>query len=215
MPKPMAYRPGSGLHINISLRKGGAPVLAGEGRGGLSAVGSAFLAGILDHARALTALLNPTANSFKRLDALSNAMAPVCYGIGNRTAPVRLPAAGHRLTRIEVRFGDAAANPYLAFAAVILAGLDGVERGLDPGEPYEGNCLRDGAWFDPRRRSPGSLCRSLEEAVVALDGDCEFLRKGGAFTSSLLSAHLEELCRQIRVGRSLPHPNEFLMSYSV
>ncbi len=214
MPKPMAYRPGSGMHMNVSLWKAGDPVLAGDEIAGFSSLGLSFLAGILAHSRALTAILNPSINSFKRLDAIVNPMARASYGIGNRTVPRRIPSVfGAHEKRIEVRFGDATANPYLAFAAILLAGLDGIERGMKPPAPHEGDLLRENAPYDPRRCTPDGLCRSLDEAIVALDADSNFLLKGGSFTSALLAAHIGELCRQVRVCRALPHPNEFLMSY--
>lgn len=214
MPKPLAYKAGSGLHINVSLWRDEAPVFAGDRAHALSETGRFFLAGILAHARALTALLCPSVNGFKRLDAISNPMVPVAWGVGNRTVPIRIPpATSPEEARIEVRFADATANPYLAFAAVLLAGLDGVERGLDPGMPCEGDIMRLKAPFDPRRVSPDSLCRTLDEAIVALDRDSDFLRTDDIFSASIIDAHIAELCRQVRVCRALPHPNEFLMSF--
>jgi glutamine synthetase len=214
MPKPMAYKPGSGLHINVSLWRDGAPMFAGEETAGLSQLGASFLAGVLAHTRALNGLLNPSINSYRRLDGLYNPMVGAFYGTANRTAPVRVPHAGSPSEkRLEIRYADATANPYLALAAILMAGVDGIERKLSPGPPNEADALRTMGSFDPRKRSSESLCRSVEEAVVALDGDRNFLTKGDVFSAELVDAQLAELCRQARVGRGLPHPNEFAMVY--
>ena len=214
MPKPMAYRPGSGLHLNVSLWREGIPLFAGEQPAGLSEIGARFLAGVLAHTRALNGLLNPSLNSYKRIDGLYNPMRAAFYGTANRTAPIRVPfAASPSEKRLEIRYADATANPYLALAAVLMAGLDGIERRLTPGAPYEADATRTMGSFDPRKRSPQSLCRSVEEAVVALDGDRTFLGAGNVFSDALVDAQLAELCRQARVNRGLPHPNEFSMFY--
>ncbi|MDP1966856.1 MAG: glutamine synthetase beta-grasp domain-containing protein [Reyranella sp.] len=214
MPKPMAYRPGSGLHLNVSLWREGVPLFAGEQAAGLSEVGIWFLAGVLAHTRALNALLNPSTNGYKRIDGLFNPMLAAFYGTANRSAPIRVPFAGSPSEkRLEIRYADATANPYLALAAVLMAGLDGIERKLSPGVPYEADATRTMGSFDPRKRSPLSLCRTVEEAVVALDGDRTFLTRGEVFSEALVDAQLAELCRQARVSRGLPHPNEFPMFY--
>lgn len=214
MPKPVAYRAGSGLHLNMSLWRKERPVFAGSGVAGLSNVGLSFIAGILSHSRALNALLNPTFNSYRRLDGIYNPMVDVFYGTANRTAPIRVPYANSSAEkRLEVRFCDASANPYLAIAGLLMAGLDGIERNLTPGPPLETDATRSLGAFDPRKRAAHSLCRTLEEAIIALDGDRAFLTSGGVFTETLIDAQLAELCRQVRVMRGLPHPNEFAMFY--
>lgn len=213
MPKPLAYAPGSGLHLNLSLWRGGKPVFAGaEGE----VLARRFVAGIFAHARALNAIANPGTNSFKRLAALYHPNVPLAWGVANRAAAIRVPRAldGTSL-RLEMRFPDAASNPYLALAALLLAGLDGIARGLDPGPAAESDPRRGVEGWDVRQRPQPGFALDLAEAIVALDADRGFLRAGGVFSDGLLDALLAELNRQLRVNRALPHPNEYYLYYSV
>jgi glutamine synthetase len=209
MPKPLAYAPGSGLHVNLSLWRDGVPLFAREPdtlRG--------FIAGILAHAPALGAFTSPSTNGFKRLAALFTPGQPIGYGPGNRAAAIRLPeAASESALRLECRFPDAASNPYLVLAALTMAGLDGIRRGLDPGPPLQGDPRRVLEGFDVRRRHEPALASDLADAVITLDRDRAFLMRGEVFTSELIEAQIADLNRQIRVARSLPHPNEYYLSY--
>lgn len=215
MPKPIAYAPGSGLHLNISLWKKNKPLFLGKQQNLLSKQGSFFVGGILKHIRALNAFLNPSVSSYKRLRSAFSLMSAPSYGFRNRSALIRVPVYQNPSEcRIEVRFGDSSGNPYTGIAALILAGLDGIENKIDPGEfDMKNNYVENGV-FDARKIDPTTVCGSLEEAVVALDKDKDFLRKGDAFSESLIEAHTVELNRQIRVMDTLPHPNEFSMYYS-
>jgi glutamine synthetase len=210
MPKPLAYAPGSGMHLNLSLWRGDVPLFAGDAPETLRQ----FLGGVFAHARALTALTNPGTNSFKRLAQLHDETKPLAYGYDDRRLAVRLPiAAKAEAARVELRFPDACANPYLALAAIVMAGLDGLRRGLDAGPPI-GEASRRGEGFDVRRRAASSFARDLTEAVIALDTDRDFLRADSVFTDALIEAQILELNRQIRVNRALPHPNEYYMYFS-
>jgi len=214
MPKPMPWQPGSGLHLNLSLRREQRNLFAGDAPGALSPLAQRFLGGLVAHARALNAVLNPSTNSYKRLATLYPGAAAPSWGVANRSAPFRVPRTSAAESRIELRFADAAANPYLAVAAVLCAGLDGVERGLDPGPPATDNLRRAGEG-GVRARRPESLARDLGEAVLALDADRAFLERDGVFAPELIDALLAELERQLHVNRGLPHPNEFYMYFSV
>lgn len=212
MPKPMPYQPGSGLHLNLSLWSEGLPLLAGSEADRMC---RRFLGGVFAHARALNALTNPSTNSYRRLAALYGASAPLAYGPANRAAAVRLPGAvTPGAQRLELRFPDAACNPYLALAAILMAGLDGMRRKLDAGPPLLGD-PREGIDDDLRRRPAVGFALDLAEAVAALDADQAFLLADGVFDPALVDTLLVELNRQHRVNRSLPHPNEYYLYFSV
>lgn len=213
MPKPLAYQPGSGLHLNLSLWRGGEPLFAGvEGE----RLARAFIAGVFAHGPALNAICNPGTNSFKRLAALHHPNVPLAWGVANRAAAIRVPRVlDGRSLRLEIRFPDAASNPYLAIAALAMAGLDGVARALDPGPPEEIDPRRRVDGWDVRRRATPCFALDLAEAIVALDGDRRFLTAGGVFADTLIDGLLDELNRQLRVNRALPHPNEYYLYYSV
>ena len=213
MPKPLAYTPGSGLHLNLSLWRGGRPIFAGADG---DALARRFVAGVFAHARALNAVVNPGTNSFKRLAALHHPNVPLAWGVANRAAAIRIPRALDAASlRLEIRFPDASSNPYLALAALAMAGLDGIERGLDPGPAQEADPRRAVEGWDVRRRAQPGFALDLAEAIVALDADRDFLRAGGVFTDPLLDALIVELNRQLRVNRALPHPNDYYLYYSV
>jgi len=213
MPKPLPYKPGSGMHLNVSLWRGGTPLFAAPGG---EALMRGFVGGVFAHMRALNAVANPGTNSFRRLSQLHAPGTPLSWGEANRAAAIRVPRArSPGALRLELRFLDAAANPYLAIAAIAMAGLDGVLRGLDPG-PSRGDDPRraSGATWDVRRRAAEGFALDLAEAIVALDADRRFLVEGGVFDDALVEALALELNRQLRVNRGLPHPNEYYMYFS-
>ena len=212
LPKPMAFEPGSGLQIEQSLRYQDRPVFAGQGYGDLSETCLHYLGGILHHARALNAFTNPTTNSYRRLAPGGDAPRLLAYAALNRSAAIRLPfAARPEDKRIEIRFPDPAANPYLAFAALLLAGLDGVARGIDPGEAIDRN-LYD---LPPEETdSLPTVARTLAEALDALDRDRDFLTADEVFTDDLLDAYIALKRAEIEAVERVPHPVEFQLYYS-
>jgi len=214
MPKPLPYQPGSGLHLNLSFWRDGAPLLAGPD--GL-ALARHVVGGLFAHARALNAFTNPGTNGYKRLAQLYHPNLDLVWGPGNRAAAIRVPIAERQeAARLELRFPDAAANPYLALAAIVMAAIDGVRRRLDPGPPSPRDPRRaaEAAW-DIRRRATTGFAGDLGEAAAALAADDAFLREDDVFAPALLAAFGQELNRQVRVNRALPHPNEYYMYFSV
>jgi len=212
MPKPLAYQPGSGLHLNLSLRRAGAAVFAGA-EGGQCA--RHFIAGIFAHAPALNAITNPGTNSFKRLATLFSPNVALAYGVANRAAAIRVPSAlTEDALRLELRFPDAVANPYLAIAALLMAGLDGIARRLDPGPPTETDPRQEVENWDLRQRAAPGFALDLGEAILALDRDRDFLSRAGVFSEVLIETLIGELTRQLRVNRALPHPNEYYLYFS-
>jgi glutamine synthetase len=213
LPKPMAFEPGSGLQIQQALWREGRPVFAGQGYADLSDACLHYIGGILHHARALNALTNPTTNSYRRLAPGSGAPRQLAYAALNRSAAVRLPfAAAPEAKRVEVRFADPAANPYLAFAALVMAGLDGIARQLDPGEPMDRN-LYD---LPPEDLDDlPTVARTLAEALDALDQDRAFLTAGEVFTDDLIDAYIALKRAEIEAVERVPHPVEYQLYYSV
>lgn len=213
MPKPVAYASGSGMHINLSLWRDGRNQFYEPG-GGLARTGQHFAAGVLAHARALAAITNPTTNSYKRLlDAYSSHRA-ARLGFGDRTAEIRIPKSiDEDGFRIEVRFPDTSANPYLAIAAILLAGVDGIEQQsslpstADDSEPYP--------VFDIRKIDMGALPVDLLSAVRALVQDCEFLRRDASFGQKLLDTLVENASYFVRWHGAMPAPVEYLVTYSI
>lgn len=207
LPKPVADEAGSGLHVHASLWHAGRPAFAGQGYADLSALCLHFVAGVMAHARAINAFTNPTTNSYKRLAPGEEAPTLLAYAAHNRSAAVRIPyAARAEGKRIEVRFPDPSANPYLAFAAILMAGLDGVERKLEPGDAIDRN-LYD---LPPAESEDlGSVCRSLREALDALESDQEFLTKGDVVPPDLIRAYVEVKRRECDLVERTPHPAEF------
>jgi glutamine synthetase len=213
MPKPMAFQPGSGLQIQQALWQAEKPLFAGQGYADLSELCLHYIGGILHHARALNALTNPTTNSYRRLVQGGGAPRQLAYAALNRSAAVRLPfAARPEHKRVEVRFADPAANPYLAFAALLMAGLDGIRRRLDPGEAMDRN-LYD-LPPDDLDNLP-TVCATLAEALDALDRDRAFLTEDEVFTDDLIDAYLALKRQEIEAVDAVPHPVEFQLYYSV
>jgi glutamine synthetase len=212
LPKPMAFEPGSGLHVQQALWRGDRPLFAGQGYADVSDDCLHYIGGILHHARALNAFTNPTTNSYRRLAPGGGAPRQLAYAALNRSAAIRLPFAdrpGDK--RIEARFPDPAANPYLAFAALLMAGIDGIVRQIDPGEAMDRNL------YDLPAEQIDELptvCRTLEEALDALDRDRGFLLEGEAFTDDVIDAHIALKRAEIEAVERVPHPVEYQLYYS-
>ena len=208
----MADEPGSALRVNLSLWRE-TNLFAGGGYADLSPMCLHFIAGVLTHMRALNAFTNPTTNSYKRLRPGSEEPVLATYAAFNRSAAVRIPfAADARYKRIEVRFPDASANPYLAYAAILMAGLDGIVRRLEPGDAMDRNL------YDLRPEETADLPQaagSLEEALAALEADCGFLLAGDVFTAGLIEGYVAVKRREIEQVARTPHPVEFQLYYSL
>jgi glutamine synthetase len=215
MPKPLFNDNGSGMHTHQSLWKGGQPLFAGDGYSGVSQTCLHYIGGILKHAPALCAFVAPTTNSYKRLVPGFEAPVNLAYSSRNRSAAVRIPmySPSPKAKRIEVRFPDPACNAYLAFAAMLMAGLDGVENRLDPGEPLD----KDIYALSPAELSKvPSVPGSLEGALNALENDHEFLTKGDVFTQDVIETWLEyKRGREIDPVRLRPHPYEFKLYFDI
>ncbi|WP_193015859.1 glutamate--ammonia ligase [Proteus sp. FME41] len=212
MPKPLVGDNGSGMHCHMSLSKNGVNLFAGDKYGGLSEMALYYIGGIIKHARALNAFTNPTTNSYKRLVPGFEAPVMLAYSARNRSASIRIPVvASMKARRIEVRFPDPLANPYLAFSAQLMAGLDGIINKIHPGDAMDKN-LYD---LPPEEaKEIPTVAGSLEEALNALNADREFLTRGGVFTDDAIDAYLELLRADVQRVRMAPHPLEFEMYYS-
>ena len=212
MPKPYAGDNGSGMHVNMSIWKDGKPLFAGDKYADLSQEALYFIGGILKHAQALNAITNPSTNSYKRL--IPGFEAPVlrAYSARNRSGCVRIPwTESPKAKRVEARFPDPAANPYLAFSALLMAGLDGIENKIDPGEASDKN-LYD---LPPEELANiPTVCGSLREALVALENDHDFLLKGGVFTKEQIESYIELKMEEVYRMEHTPHPVEYAMYYS-
>lgn len=210
MPKPLSRENGSGLHIHQSLWKGGKPLFAGNGYADLSETALYYLGGLLRHARALSAFTNPATNSYKRLVSGLEAPALLAYSARSRSVACRIPrGASPKGRRVEARFPDPSANPYLAFAALTMAGLDGIENRIHPGEAVDRNPYDSS---EPER-APVS-CRSLREAMDALRSGHDFLLKGGVFSKEAIDAYLSLKEEECRIYEESIHPAEYRMYYS-
>ncbi len=212
LPKPIYGDNGSGMHCHQSLWKGGKPLFAGEKYAGLSETALYYIGGIIKHARALNAFTNPSTNSYKRLVPGYEAPVLLAYSSRNRSASCRIPyGESPKAKRVEVRFPDPTANPYLAFSAMLMAGLDGVENKIHPGEAMDKNLYDLPA--EELAQVP-TVCGSLREAIEALKADHEFLLKGDVFTESALEGYIELKMEEIEAFETMPHPIEFQMYYS-
>ncbi len=212
MPKPIAGDNGTGMHVNMSIWKSGKPLFAGNGYADLSDEAIFFIGGLLKHAKALNAFTNPSTNSYKRL--IPGFEAPVlrAYSARNRSGCVRIPwTESPKAKRVEARFPDPAANPYLCFAALLMAGLDGIENKIHPGDPSEKDL------YDlPPEELAGipTVCGSLREALDSLAEDHAFLTKGGVFTESQIHGYMDLKWEEVFRFEHTPHPVEFEMYYS-
>ena len=213
MPKPVLGDNGSGMHTHQSIWKDGKPVFAGTQYADLSEVALFYIGGIIRHARAINAFSNPTTNSYKRLVPGFEAPVLLAYSARNRSAACRIPyTSSPNGKRVEVRYPDPAANPYLTFAAMLMAGLDGIENRTHPGDPMDKN-LYD---LPPEElKDVPTVCGSLREALDTLDSDREFLKKGGVFTDDLIDGYIELKWGEVHAFEQTPHPIEFQMYYSV
>lgn len=213
LPKPVYGDNGSGMHVHQSIWRGGKPLFAGNGYADLSETCLYYIGGIIKHAKALNAITNPTTNSYKRLVPGYEAPVLLAYSARNRSASCRIPyAVSPKAKRVEVRFPDPAANSYLAFAAMLMAGLDGIAKKIHPGEAMDKNLYDLPA--DELAEIP-QVCGSLREALDALRDDHEFLLKGGVFTKEFIESYIELRMAEVKAYETMPHPIEFSMYYSV
>jgi glutamine synthetase type I len=212
MPKPVVGDNGSGMHVHQSVWKGGKNLFAGDGYAGLSDFALYYIGGVIKHAKALNAITNPGTNSYKRLVPGFEAPINLAYSARNRSASCRIPyVASDKGRRVEVRFPDPTANPYLCFAALLMAGLDGVQNKIHPGEPLDKN-LYD---LEPEEAAKvPHPCASLDEALESLDKDREFLTRGGVFTNDMIDAYIALKYEEVQRFRMTTHPVEFDMYYS-
>jgi glutamine synthetase len=213
MPKPMVGDNGSGLHCHQSLASAGHNLFAGDQYAGLSDLALYYIGGIIKHSRALCALTNPSTNSYKRLVPGFEAPVTMVYSESNRSAAIRIPhALSSKEKRIEVRFPDAMANPYLAFSAMMMAGLDGIKNKIHPGEAVDEN-LYD---LPPEKiKTLASLCTSLDQALDCLEQDHEFLLAGNVFTKDILESYIRLKRDEVALLNRTTHPVEFDMYYSL
>ena len=214
MPKPLLGDNGSGMHTHMSLWKKGKPLFAGREYGGLSQMALYYIGGLLKHAKALCAICNPTTNSYKRLVPGYEAPVNLAYSSRNRSAAIRIPTYSEnpKTKRIEYRPPDPAANPYLAFAALLMAGLDGVINKMEPGEPLDKNIYE----LPPEElKQVPNVAGSLEEALHCLEKDQEFLLRGDVFTTDFLDMWISAKRKEHDALRLRPHPYEFFLYYDV
>jgi glutamine synthetase len=215
MPKPLFGDNGSGMHTHQSIWKNGKPLFAGDSYAGMSEMALHYIGGILKHGPALAALCNPTTNSYKRLVPGYEAPVNLAYSSNNRSAAIRIPmySPSPKAKRLEFRSPDPSCNPYIAFAAMLMAGLDGIEKKIDPGEPLDKDIYGlSKAELKDVPKMPGSL----DEALNALEKDHEFLLKGGVFSKETLETWIEyKREKEVDALRLRPHPKEFELYYDV
>jgi glutamine synthetase len=213
MPKPVFGDNGSGMHVHQSIWKGGKPTFAGDEYAGLSESALFYIGGIIKHAKALNAFTNPSTNSFKRLVPGYEAPVLLAYSARNRSASCRIPfGQSPKAKRVEVRFPDPTANPYLAFAAMLMAGLDGIKNKIHPGSAMD----KDLYDLPPEElKEIPTVCRSLREAMESLDSDRDFLKAGGVFDDDQIDAFIDLKMAEVLRFEMTPHPVEFDMYYSV
>ena len=212
MPKPVIDDNGSGMHVHQSIWKDGDPTFAGDGYAQLSDTALHYIGGIIKHARAINAFSNPSTNSYKRLIPGFEAPVLLAYSARNRSASCRIPySTSPNGKRVEVRFPDPTANPYLAFAAMLMAGLDGIQNRIDPGDAMDKN-LYD---LPPEElKDVPTVCGSLREAVGELDADRAFLKAGDVFSDEQIDGYIDLKWEEIYAMEHTPHPVEFQMYYS-
>ncbi len=213
MPKPVVGDNGSGMHVHQSLYAEGKALFAGDEYGGLSEMALYYIGGIFKHARALNAFTNPATNSYKRLVPGFEAPVMLAYSARNRSASCRIPhVANPKARRIEIRFPDPMANPYLSFSAMMMAGLDGIQNKIHPGDPMD----KDLYDLPPEEAQDiPTVCHSLDQALEALDNDRDFLKAGGVFTDDLIDAYIELKMEEVNRFRMTTHPIEFDLYYSL
>ena len=213
MPKPVVGDNGSGMHVHQSIWKGNEPTFAGSGYADLSETALYYIGGIIKHAKALNAFTNASTNSYKRLVPGYEAPVLLAYSSRNRSASCRIPyVTSPKAKRVEVRFPDPTANPYLAFAAMLMAGLDGIQNKIHPGDAMDKN-LYD---LPPEELADvPTVCGSLREALESLAADHEFLLKGDVFNKEQIEGYIELKMEEVEAFETMPHPIEYSMYYSV
>jgi len=212
MPKPLVGDNGSGMHVHQSLSKDGKNIFSGDEYGGLSEEALFYIGGIIKHAKAINAFANASTNSYKRLVKGFEAPVLLAYSARNRSASIRIPwVSSPKARRIEVRFPDPTANPYLAFSVMMMAGLDGIQNKIHPGEAMD----KDLYDLPPEEeKAIPTVAQSLEEALNALSNDREFLKKGDVFTDDLIDGYIELKMEEVVRMKMSTHPAEFDMYYS-
>jgi len=212
MPKPIVGDNGSGMHVHQSIWKDGKPTFAGSGYADLSDTALYYIGGIIKHARAINAFTNSTTNSYKRLVPGFEAPVLLAYSARNRSASCRIPfASGPKGKRVEVRFPDPAGNPYLGFAAMLMAGLDGIQNRIHPGEAMD----KDLYDLPPEElANVPTVCGSLRQALEELDKGRDFLKKGDVFTDDFIDSYIALKMEEVVAFEMSPHPIEFKMYYS-
>jgi glutamine synthetase len=213
MPKPIKGDNGSGMHVHQSLWNGKKPLFAGNKYAELSEMALHYIGGIIKHAKSINAFTNPTTNSYKRLIPGFEAPVLLAYSARNRSASCRIPySVGEKSKRVEVRFPDPACNPYLGFAAMLMAGLDGIKNKINPGKAMDQDL-----YHLPKEElaKVPTVCGSLREALAALDADRKFLTQGGVFTDDLIDAYIDLRMAEVHDLEHTPHPIEFVNYYSV
>ena len=212
MPKPIKADNGSGMHTHMSIWDGNNPLFAGNGYAGLSDTCLYFIGGVIKHAKSLNAFTNPTTNSYKRLVPGYEAPVLLAYSSRNRSASCRIPyGTGSKAKRVEFRFPDAMANPYLAYAALLMAGLDGIQNRIHPGDPMDKN-LYD---LPPAELAEvPTVCGSLREALDSLEADMDYLLKGDVFSKDQIEAYVELKREEVATWEMTPSPVEYDMYYS-
>jgi len=213
MPKPLVNDNGNGMHVHQSLFKGGENLFTGDGYGGLSDTALHYIGGTIKHAKAINAFANPSTNSYKRLVPGFEAPTILAYSARNRSASIRIPYESNpKGRRIEVRFPDSMANPYLAFSAMMMAGLDGILNKIHPGDAMD----KDLYDLPPEEEKELNLVAfSLEEALAELDQDRDFLKSGDVFSDDLIDAYIDLKMENVTRLRMSTHPVEFDMYYSL
>jgi glutamine synthetase len=212
MPKPVVGDNGSGMHVHMSLNKDGKNLFAGDSYAGLSEMALFYVGGIIKHAKAINAFTNPATNSYKRLVPGYEAPVMLAYSARNRSASIRIPyVTSPKARRVEVRFPDAAANPYLAFAALMMAGLDGIQNKIHPGDAMDKDLYdlpKEEALSIPK------VAETLQEALDCLKDDHEFLTRGGVFTEDMIQAYIDLKRGEVERINMTTHPVEFELYYS-
>ena len=213
MPKPLVGDNGNGMHVHMSLAKDGKNLFSGDGYGGLSEMALYYIGGVIKHAKAINAFANPSTNSYKRLVPGFEAPTILAYSARNRSASIRIPFISNpKGRRIEVRFPDSMANPYLAFSALMMAGLDGIQNKIHPGDAMD----KDLYDLPPEEEAELQLVAfSLEEALKELDADRDFLKAGDVFSDDLIDAYIALKMENVTRIRMSTHPAEFEMYYSL
>jgi glutamine synthetase len=213
MPKPLVGDNGSGMHVHQSINKSGENLFSGNKYGGLSETALYYIGGIIKHARAVNAFTNASTNSYKRLVPGFEAPVMLAYSARNRSASIRIPFVGNpKGRRIEVRFPDPTANPYLAFSAMLMAGLDGIKNKIHPGDAMDKDLYDLPA--EEAAEIP-TVCHSLDQALEALDADRAFLTEGGVFTDDMIDGYIDLKMEEVTRLRMETHPAEFDLYYSV